>query len=62
MAYIRKTEDEYEIQSYTPQGGWELATIEVTRRDAREQLKCYRENEPGTAHRIVKKQVPINAD
>lgn len=61
MAYKRKTEDEFEIQSYTPQGGWELATTEVTRRDAREQLKCYRENEPGTAHRIVKKRVPINA-
>jgi hypothetical protein len=61
MAYKRKTEDEFEIQSWTPQGGWECATTEVTRRDAREQLKCYRENEPGTAHRIVKKRVPINA-
>jgi len=61
MAYKRKTEDEWEIQSYTPQGGWELATIETSRKDAREQLKCYFENEPHIAHRIVKKRVPINA-
>jgi hypothetical protein len=60
--YIRKTEDEFEIQSWSPQGGWELATTETSRKDAREQVKCYRENEPHIAHRIVKKRVPINAD
>ena len=61
MAYIRKTEDEHEIQSYTPRYGWELATTETSRKDAREQLKCYRENEPGVSHRIIKKRVLINA-
>jgi hypothetical protein len=60
--YIRKTEDEFEIQSWSPQSGWELATTETSRKDAREQVKCYRENEPHIAHRIVKKRVPINAD
>ena len=56
--YIRKTEDEYEIQSWTPYG-WELATTETNRKDARAQLKCYHENEPGVSHRIIKKRVPI---
>jgi hypothetical protein len=62
MAYKRKTEDEWEIQSYTPQGGWECATTETSWKGAKEQVKCYRENEPGIAHRIIKKRVPINAD
>lgn len=59
MSYIRKTEDEYEIQSWSPQYGWELSTTEVTRKDAREQIKCYRENEPHISHRIVHKRVKI---
>jgi hypothetical protein len=56
--YIRKTEDEYEIQQYTPYG-WELATTETNRKDAREQLRCYRENDPSGSYRIIKKRVPI---
>lgn len=43
MAYIRKTRNVYYIM--TNYGyGWECETIEVTRKDAREQAKCYREN------------------
>ena len=50
--------------SYTPQvtfdlegnygQGWEIVTSEETRKEAREQLKCYRENEGGT-YRIVRR-------
>lgn len=59
--YIRKTEDEFEIQGYYPGQGWECVTTEETRQAAREQIKCYRENEPGTAFVIVIKRVPISA-
>jgi len=59
--YIRKTEDEYEIQGDYGQG-WELATTEVTRSLAREQIKCYRQNEPGVSFRIVHKRVPITKE
>ena len=60
--YIRKTEDEYEIQSdYGTGEGFELVTTEVTRRAARDQIKCYRANEPGVPFKIVKKRVPITA-
>lgn len=54
--YIRKTYDEYEVQGNYGQG-WEMVTIEETYKEAKAQLKCYRENEPGTAHRIVKKRI-----
>ena len=46
---------EYEIQGNYGQG-WECVTTEETRQAARDQLKCYNENEPN-AHRIVKKRV-----
>jgi hypothetical protein len=58
MAYKRKTEDEFEIQGNYGQG-WELATTEVKWRDAKEQKKCYQQNEPGIPFRIVHKRVPI---
>lgn len=60
MAYKRKTEDEFEIQGFYKHG-WECVTTEVTRREARAQLKCYRANEPGVPFRLVSKRVPINA-
>ena len=53
--YKRKTEDEYEIQGNYGQGR-EMVTVEVTRKEAKDQLKCYNENEP-YPHRIVKKRV-----
>jgi len=59
MPYIRKTEDEWEIQGYTgSQYGWECETTETNRKDALAQVKCYREN-VNYPMRIVKKRVPI---
>ena len=57
MTYIRKTVDEYEVQGNYGQG-WECVTTEETRKAAREQLKCYNDNEP-YPHRIVKKRVKV---
>ena len=54
--YQRKTTDEYEIQGNYGYG-FEMVTTEETWKAAREQLKCYRENEPEYIHRIVKKRV-----
>lgn len=59
MAYVRKTRDEWEIQQQTTEG-WELATTEVTRRDAKRCVREYRENQPELAARIVKRRVRIN--
>jgi hypothetical protein len=56
--YQRKTIDEYEIQGNYGQG-FECVTTEETWKAAREQLKCYCENETNVAHRIVKKRVKI---
>ena len=58
--YIRKTEDEYEIQGfYTQNDGWECVTTGTTWAAAKEQRKTYRENEPGIPFKIIKKRVPI---
>lgn len=60
--YVRKTEDEFEILAYYDAGtGWEVVTTETNRKDAREQVKCYRENEPGVPFKFKKKRVKINA-
>ena len=56
--YQRKTIDEYELQGHYG-FGWECLTTEETRKAAREQLKCYRDNEGGI-YRIVKKRIPAN--
>jgi len=56
MAYQRKTHDEYDIQGYYGDG-WETVTTEETRKAAREQLKCYRENDPHYPYRIKKCRV-----
>lgn len=58
MAYHRKTEDEFEIQGSYGQG-WELVTTEVTWSLAKDQIKTYRENEPGVPFRIKKKRVHL---
>jgi hypothetical protein len=58
MAYKRKTRDEYEIQGDYG-GGYEMVTTESTWRDARAQIKCYRENEPGIPFRIKKIRIKI---
>ena len=58
MAYVRKTMDEFEIQGYYGhQYGFEMVTTEGTRKAAKEQVRCYRENEPGIPFRIVKNRV-----
>lgn len=58
--YIRKTEDVFEIQGYYgAQYGYECVAAEGTRKEAREMLKCYRENEPNTSFRIIKKREKI---
>ena len=57
MTYIRKTRDEYEIQGNNGYG-WECETAEETRKDAKAQAKCYRENVDYPI-RIVKRRVKI---
>lgn len=61
MPYVRKTEDEYEIQALYPwnKGQWEMVTTETTWKAAIAQKRCYRENEPGVPFRIIYKRVCI---
>lgn len=54
--YIRKTYDVYEIQGYYYLG-WECVTYEDSLKDAKTQLKTYRDNEVGTIFRIIKRRV-----
>lgn len=62
MAYIRKTKDVYEAQGcYSAQYGFETVTTEETYKDAKIQIKCYRENEPGVDFRIRCKREAINS-
>ena len=56
--YQRKTKDVYVVQGYYGIY-WEDLTEEETRKEGREQLKCYNENEQGIAHRLYKKRVAI---
>jgi len=57
--YIRKTTDEFHIEGYYgSQYGWESVTVEETYKEAKVQVKCYRENEP-YAFRIKKRRVKI---
>lgn len=54
--YVRKTVDVWELQ--LDYGfGWEKTLTEYTRKEARERLKEYRENQPQYPARIVKKRV-----
>jgi hypothetical protein len=57
--YIRKTEDEFEIQGNYG-FGYEMVTTETNRKDAREQIETYRASEPGIPFRWVKKRVKID--
>lgn len=56
--YVRKTRDEFDIEGNYGYG-WDVVTCEETRKAAREQLRCYRENEPSAQHRIVKRRVRV---
>ena len=60
MAYTRKTRDLFDILGLYS-GSWEPVTCEETRKEARERLKEYRENEPGTAFKIRKYRERIEA-
>lgn len=63
MAYERKTVDEFVIQGYYGrQHGWEDVTTEETYREARDQLRAYRENEPEYRHRLVTRRVRLGTE
>lgn len=54
--YIRKTYDEYVL--YGNYGyGWDEILTEKTWKEMKEQLKCYRENEPHVAFKASKRRV-----
>lgn len=58
MAYVRKTRDEFDIEANYGQG-YELETSESNRKEARAQIKTYRENGINVPMRIVKRRVRI---
>lgn len=58
MAYIRKTKDEYQIHDNYDQG-FEEVTAEDTFKAAKDQLKCYRDNERGVVFKIIVKRVKL---
>lgn len=53
--YKRKTYDVYEIHGLY--GYWECVSTESNYKDAKTNLKLYRENERGISFKIVKKRV-----
>lgn len=61
MAYIRKTTDEWQLQSYYPAYGWETIVYYDDRKEAKQDLRLYNENEPGIPHRIIKKRIKKEA-
>ena len=58
MPYVRKTRDEFRIEQHTAEG-WEEATAENTRKEAKQRLKEYRENQPEYPARMRKVRVAI---
>ena len=59
MAYTRKTMDRWDIETNSGYG-WDVEYSEYTRKAAREQLKCYRENSYGRfGTRMVKHREKI---
>lgn len=53
--YKRKTIDLYDVQGYYDSlCGFETVTTEETWKEAKERIKEYRENEPGTSFRVKK--------
>lgn len=58
MAYIRKTKDVYVLLSNYGYG-WEEELEEDTLKEAKEQLKTYRENCPNYQYRLKKKRVKL---
>lgn len=59
MAYVRKTQDEWEVQGYYGSTyGWERVYTATTRAEAISILADYIKNEP-YPFRIVKRRVPV---
>lgn len=56
--YIRKTRDIFSVEGFYF-GTWEHETSELSRREAIQRLKEYRENMPQFAHRLVKSRESI---
>ena len=54
----RKMCDEFRILGHYAHG-WEEVTCETTRAAAMENLRAYRENEPGTAFKLKVARVPV---
>ena len=59
MPYVRKTQDEWRLQRYDDQYGWEDLCAYDNRKEAQAGKKSYRENQPGYIYRIIKKRIPI---
>lgn len=59
MAYKRKTRDEIEVQGDYG-ADFECLTTCETRKEARDDLRSYRENWPGYSYRIKTVRVPID--
>ena len=60
MAYARKTRDRFDVEQHAhPAHGWECVCSEATRKQAKERLREYRENQPEFPVRIVKRREPI---
>ncbi|GAA6622772.1 hypothetical protein NUACC26_085960 [Scytonema sp. NUACC26] len=63
IVYVRKTKDEYKIMQYTGfLYGWEEVCCEYSKRDAKETLSIYRQNQPEYPVKIVKKRVKVNGN
>lgn len=60
MPYQRKTRDLFAIQGRFL-GRWEDVTEELTRKAGREQLRCYRENDPDREYRMVPRREKLDA-
>jgi len=58
MAYTRKTRDEYEILGFYGYG-WEVVTTEETRKEARDRLKEYYQNDGKHPYKIKKRRVKL---
>lgn len=56
-AYVRKTEDVYNVEGNYGYGyGWEVVCASLDRKEARADLRAHRDNEPGVPFRITKRR------
>ncbi len=61
MAYKRKTYDEYQLMGNWGYG-WDYVLSENSFKGARQQLRCYIENDPSAEYKIVKKRIKRRND